>query len=392
MTTKTARSWIPRAEALERLGVKPQTLYAYVSRGRIAARPDPEDPRRSLYAAEDVVRLTDRAARPAEDRRAPSFAGSAAGRGEAVIESAITAVVDGRLYYRGRDAVELAETANLEQTARLLWDAPEDPFADLKPRVDVVFPGGPRARAFAVLARRAEEDAAALGRGQRSLRREAASVMNELVDAVAGGGPRLFLHQRLARAWKLQTEAHADLLRRALVLSADHELGPPTLAARVTATSGASLSACALAGLCALTGPALGGRLIQAANFVAEARRTRDARGSVRQILAQGLEMPGFGHPLYPDGDPRAKALLDTVRLPEDLAEIARVGEAMTGLAPNFDLALALVGRWLDLPKEAPFALYAIGRTVGWLAHAIEQSASGSPVRARLRYVGPEPV
>jgi citrate synthase len=388
--TKSARTWIPRGEALERLGVKPQTLYAYVSRGRIAARPDPEDPRRSLYAAEDVVRLSDRTAPPGE-RRAPSFAGSAAGKNEAVIESAITAVVEGRLYFRGRDAAALAETATLEQAARLLWDAPEDPFLELKPRVDVTFPGGPRARAFAVLARRAEEDAAALGRGQRSLRREAASVLNEMVDAVAGGGPRLYLHQRLARAWKVQTDAQADLIRRALVLSADHEMGPPTLAARVTATSGASLAACALAGLCALTGPALGGRMIQAANLVAEARRTRDARGVLRQQFAQGLEAPGFGHPLYPDGDPRAEALLRTVALPEDLADIARVGEAMTGEKPNFDMALSLVCRHLDLPREAPFAVYAVGRTVGWLAHAIEQSASGSPVRARLRYVGLEP-
>jgi citrate synthase len=115
-----SRSWIPRTEVLERLGVKAQTLYAYVSRGRIAARPDPDDPRRSLYAAEDVDRLLDRSAKPA---KSGTGGGGTAARGEAVVESALTTVSGGRLYYRGQDAVTLAETANLEQAARLLWEA-----------------------------------------------------------------------------------------------------------------------------------------------------------------------------------------------------------------------------------------------------------------------------
>src|SRR5690606_40785608 len=130
-------------------------------------------------------------------------------------------------------------TATLERTARLLWDAGEtDPFADLRPRVDVVFPGGPRARLFACLARRADEDGASAGRGAASLRREAAALLNELVDAVAGPGPRLLLHQRLARAWKADERA-AQLIRRALVLSAGHELDAATFGARVSAVAGA---------------------------------------------------------------------------------------------------------------------------------------------------------
>lgn len=381
-----SRSWIPRAEVLSRLGVKPQTLYAYVSRGRITARPDPDNPRCSLYAAEDVARLLERTARVGQ----PSTTPGGAYRGEAVMETAISQLVEGRLFYRGRDAVALSEDATLEQACRVLWGAEEDPFHELKPRVDVQFPGGPRARAFASLARRAEEDAAAAGRSDKSLRREAASVLNELVDAVAGGGPRLYLHQRLARAWKLN-EAAADLIRRVLVLSADQALDPATLAVRVTAQTGAALSACALCGWAALSGPRAGGQLALVTAFVAEASRSADARSAARQRLAQGLDLPGFGGPDFPDGDPRARALIEAARLPVALLDIVRVGEGLTGQPPSYELALALVARQLDLPREGAFALHAIGRTAGWLGHALEQSAAGSPIRARLRYVGPEP-
>ena len=380
-----SRSWIPRTEVLARLGVKPQTLYAYVSRGRITARPDPDNPRCSLYAAEDVARLLDRSARLT---RPPAALGGAY-RGEAVMETAISTVSGGRLLFRGQDATALAEEASFEQACRVLWGASEDPFHELKPRIDVNFPGGPRTRAFLSLARRAEEDAAAAGRSERSLRREAASVLNEMVDAVAGGGPRLYLHQRLSRAWKLN-DAAADLVRRALVLSADQGLDPATLAVRVAAQTDAALSACALCGWAALSGPRAGGQLAAVSAFVADAARSTDARSAARQRLAQGLDLPGFGDPDFPEGDPRARALIEAARLPAALTDIVRVGEGLTGQAPNFDLALALVARQLDLPREGIFALHAIGRTAGWLGHALEQSATGSPIRARLRYVGPE--
>jgi citrate synthase len=381
-----SRSWIPRTEVLARLGVKPQTLYAYVSRGRITARPDPDNPRCSLYAAEDVARLLDRSARIGKSVSSPG----GAHRSEAVIDTAISQIVDGRLHYRGHDAVRLSDEATLEHACRVLWEAEEDPFVELKPRIDVNFPGGPRARGLANLARRAEEDAAATGRSDRSLRREAAAVLNELVDAIAGGGPRLLLHQRLARIWKLNDPA-ANLLRRGLVLSADQGLDAPTLAVRVTAQTGAALGACALSGWAALGGPRSGGKLSAVAAFVAEAARSQDARTAARQRLAQGLEIPGFGSDDFPDGDPRARAMIDEAGLPPALLDIVRVGEGLTGQPASFDLALALVARQLDLPREGAFAVYAIGRTAGWLGHALEQAQSGSPIRARLRYVGPEP-
>ena len=367
--------WLPRTEAESLLGVKSQTLYAYVSRGHLAARPDPANPRRSLYSARDLSRLKDhsspRPVRATVERAA-----------DVRISSGLTRVEDGSVFYRGQDAVSLSEHATVEQAARLIWGAEgDDPFADQRPRVDVIFPGTPRARAFACLARRADEDGASAGRGAPSLRREAASVLNELVDAIAGPGPRLHLHQRLARGWKL-SDRDAHLLRRAMILSIDHEPDAAVLAARVTVGAGASLSAASLAGLAALSGSDLGGRLAQVTGFVMEARRS-DARQACRNRLAEGLELPGFAAA----EDPRAEALIAAAQLPEPLADVIHVGRTLTGRAPTFDMALALTTRRLDLPRDAAFGLLTIGRAVGWLAHAMEQARSGSPIQPRLRYV-----
>lgn len=381
----TQRRWIGRNEALDRLGVKTQTLYAYVSRGRITARPDPDDPRRSLYAADDVARLRDGAPTPP----APAVIGAAGVRGEATIQSSVTAIIDGRLFYRGRDAVQLARTATLEEAARVLWGVREgNPFAGLKPRIDVAYAGSSRSRLLQFIARRADEDPPASDRPAHELTQECACVLGEMVDAIVGMGPRLHLHQRLARAWKIP-ERDAGILRRALVLSADHELNGAVLATRAVAGTGASPAASAMAGLAALTGPDVSRQLTAAAELVLEARR--EPAEVVRRRMDRDGGLPGFGHPLYPDGDPRAADLLAAADLPRDLALLVEAGERATGLKPSFDLALALIVRRFNLPTGGAFDLFAIGRTAGLLAHALDQLLEGSPIRARLRYVGAEP-
>ncbi len=379
--------WISAEEAQARLGVKLQTLYAYTSRGLIANRADTSDPRRSLYAAEDVSRLTQRKVR---GRRA-SVAQEALSFGEPVMQSALATISGGRLYYRGRDAAELAKTATLEEVARLLWACDEDPFLELKPHPVPVSGPDSRSRAFAVLAHRAAGDPAMSGRVERALKREAASVLADVVDAMCGGARSGLIHDRLARTWRIEG-AKVDVIRRALVLCADHELNASTFAARVAASTGASLSACALAGLSTLSGPLHGGMTVQVAGFVADVRRSSDARTAAAQRLAQGLDVPGFGHPLYPDGDPRAKAIQTASRYSDEMYAIAQAGEQVTGAAPNLDFALVAMARTLGLPSDAPFTLFAVGRTVGWLAHALEQRASGGGlIRPRARYVGLQP-
>jgi len=382
--------WITAAEAQARLGVRAQTLYAYVSRGRIEARTDAGDPRKSLYLADDVARLQTRKAR---NRKPELVAQDAIAWGEPVLASAITTVVDGRLYYRGRDAVELARTETLEQVARLLRGGDGVAFKDRTPGAVPEAPTA-RARAFALLASRAATDAPARGRASLALAAEAAGLLDAFADALAGptfaGGPLEGpIHARLAQAWRCD-EAGGELIRRVLVLLADHELNASTFAARVAASTGASLAASALAGLAALSGPLHGGIAPRVQAFIAEAERV-GAEAAVRARLAQGLPVPGFGHPLYPRGDPRSEALLEAFTPGPIFLEVHESAERLTGASANVDFALtALVSR-LDLSDDAAFLMFAMGRCAGWLAHALEQMRTGQLIRPRARYVGPAP-
>lgn len=396
-----SRIWISRTEALKRLDVKPQTLYAYVSRQRIAAKSDPSHPRKSLYALDDVERLSRRAPGRAPGQRLgqpavpslPVFTGGTIARGEAAIDSEISLTAHGRHYYRGRDCLELAATENFEAVAALLWQSPTpNPFGPLKPRPDVNFPGGPRMRVFSVLGRRIEEEAQPEMNPHRDLGQEAASLVNEMVDAVTNGGPRLFFHQRLARAWKVYENRDIDLLRRALVLSADMGLDEATLAARTSAASMGPLAVPLMAGFSTLMGPRLGGRVSRAELYVTQVRRSGNAQMVARTLLNQGLELPGFEKDPAPSEYIRARDLIEAApHMGEDLKTILKVGEDLTGQRVGLSLALALVGRHLDLPREAPVTLYGIGRSAGWLAHAIEQMQTGAAPRAKLRYIGIAP-
>ena len=386
-TAAQAGRWIGRGEALARLGVKAQTLYAYVSRGRIAARPDPEDARRSLYAVADIVRLS--GDEPETDDIGLLLPPpETADRPELELRSAVSMTARDRLFYRGLDAVQLADSATLEEAARRMWDARSlNPFVEVRPRVGSTPGASARARLFSALARRADEDGEFKLRPPEALRLECARVLDEAVDAVAGPGPRLFLHQRLARTWKVQ-ERDAHLVRRALVLAGDDGLDAAALATRTAADGGASPAGAAFAGLATLMGSTAITDLGRAADWVVAVRR--QAADAARRAHEAGV-LSGFGDSAWPRGDPRAAALLAVADLPPDLARALREGETLTGRAPAFGLALVAVARRLELPRDAAADLLMIGRLSGLLAHALDQMTNGSPIRARLRYVGPEP-
>lgn len=376
-------NWITAEEAQARLGVKLQTLYAYASRGLISNRADEDDPRRSLYAADDIMRLSLRKGRGRQGSRA---AENPVAWTQPAVVSGVAAITDGRLFYRGRDAVELAQTATLEETARILWRCDdEDPFMGLAPHPSQATGPEPRARAYSMLAHRAAHDPAASGRAERALKREAASILTDLVDAVCGqvrNGP---LHDRIAKAWRVEG-LKADIIRRALVLAADQELNASSLAVRMAASTGAPLAATALVGLSTYSGPLHGGMTAQVSGFIAEARRVSDARHAALQRLAQGLDVPGFGHPMFPDGDPRARSMAEAMRYADDLAEIAKASELVTGAAPNLDFALVAMARTLGLPADAPATIMLVARTAGWLGHALEQRSAGEAIHVRVRY------
>ena len=376
------RDWLTAEEAMEQLGIRPQTLYAYVSRGRIEARPDPDDPRRSRYRLADVGQLAERKRR---GRKAAQVAAGAISWGEPVLESAITTVAQGRLFYRGRDAVELAGHASLEAVARLLRGGDG---AALKGVARTPPPGGDsiRARLFTALSERAGVDPPARGRAPLALAAESAGLLDLVADAAAGRIEHGQIHLRLAQAWG-RPEA-ADALRQALVLLADHELNASTFAARVTASTGASLAASALAGLAALSGPLHGGIAGRVGNLVEESARI-GPRAAVAGRIARAGPIPGFGHPLYPEGDPRAAALIAAFDLPPAYATLKLAVEAATGEAANIDFLLTALADRFGLPVDAPFALFAVARTAGWLAHAVEQVQTGALIRPRARYTGP---
>ena len=173
------------------------------------------------------------------------------------------------------------------------------------------------------------------------------------------------------------------------IVLADQELTTSAFAARVTASTGASLGACVLSGFAALSGPLHGDATVRVRSVFDEVERT-GADATIARYLASGLPIPGFGYPLYPaEGDPRAAALLASFDPPARYKQmIAKVGAA-TGKHPTIDVALAALASRFGLPGDAPFALFAIGRSTGWLAHSIEQVTEGAMIRPRARYTGP---
>lgn len=391
-------SWITTQEALALLNVQAQTLYANVSRGKIRARPDSKDPRRSRYFRDDVLRLCK--STPGR-RKVEAVATGTIEWGDPVLPSAISTVINGRLLYRGQDAVALSGRVSLEDVAALLWQRPPAAFtvSALTTEMSGISSTNPMTRALVAMALRVADDLPTLQRAAAVLREDAAQVFAVFVDALLGPERTKTPHktphktprpisQRIALAWR--RPAAQDIIRRALVLLADHELNASTFATRVAISTGAAMSAGVLAGLTTLSGPLHGGAVLSVVQMVETARRD-GAQAVVREQIAHGRRCRAFGHPLYPDGDCRASALLAHFAVPTAHAELAKWVEELVGERPNVDFALSAMTSALALPRHAPFTLFAIARCVGWLAHALEQAQGGSLIRPRAKYVGVMP-
>ena len=377
-------TWMTLEEARRQLGVRPQTIYAYVSRGRIAVSADPEDSRRSLYRSEDVANLV---RRKVSGRTRETLAATTLFGAEPSIPTAISTFMGGRLYYRGIDAVSLAATATLEDAASLLW-ASEQPLvlAAASGPVSAV-PAG-RVRAFTELAALTATGHSTRGRAARVLVEESAGLVGRLATSFgASDDPALGLHERLARGWR-QPRAVAGLIRKTLVLLADHEITSSAFSSRITASTGASLAACLLAGLTTFSGPLHGDASGRVRTLFDEVERS-GPDAVVDRYLSSAMPIPGFGHPIYPDGDPRAAALMADFEPPKPIARFIDRVVSLTGLPPNIDVALATLATRYRLPADAAFALFAVARSVGLLAHSMEQLGVDSVIRPRGRYTGP---
>ena len=366
------------------LGVRPQTVYAYVSRDKLEAMPDPADSRRSLYRAEDVAHL---AKRKHDGRKHETLAANTLFGSEPSIPTALSSFQRGRLYYRGQDAITLASTATLEEAAALLWAAGRP--VDFSSTVAQDTSEAGRVRAFTMLGRLAATGHSTRGRLTRVLHEEGQGLVGRLADAFGARPGEQALHLRFAHGWK-QAAPVADLLRTAMVLLVDHELTSSAFTARITASTRASLPACLMAGLTTLSGPFHGDASGRAQALFSEVERLGEEQ-VVGHYLSGGLPLPGFGHHLYPDGDPRAAALLALFTPPDVIARFIERVTRLTGLQPNIDVALAALVAHYRLPADAAFGLFATARSVGLLAHSLEQLATDQVIRPRGRYVGEHP-
>lgn len=399
--------FITAKEAAARLEISLPTLYAYVSRGLIRSEAGTGKSRARRYRRADVEALQTRKAL----RQNPAqVAESALHFGSPVLVSAVTLIEDGRFYYRGQDAVQLAQTADFAAVASLLWrDSLES--ADLFPpklplslqlrlaEVQPLLRSLPLFNRFQVLLPLlAEHDLAAYDLAETAVCQTGSRLLHLLTWAATGKPPQGGLAAALQQAWTPGRPSVQPLLNTALVLCADHELNVSAFAARVVASAQANPYAVVQAGLAALQGALHGGHTERVGALLREVRSVAEVRPGVVARLRRGETIPGFGHTLYPNGDPRGKLLLDLVvaefrgetAVPILQEMVQTVAEA-TGQQPTIDLGLAALALAAGLPPGAPLALFALGRTAGWLGQAIEQYKAGQLIRPRARYVGKRP-
>jgi len=397
--------WVDARAAADYLGVQVRSLYAYVSRGKVRSVPGGAG-RPRLYALGDLDRL-----RVRRDARAGhgAVAAGALRWGEPVLDSAVTAITPRGPAYRGRLAVDLAAAGvPFENVAELLWSGYLPPGAVRWPRSQMpcarlarfvgadasplhVMPLLVQVAALADPDRHDGRADAIVTRGRQLIPLLAATLApgfaaEAVTRALAAGS----VARIAARALDLD-QTHAQLLDQVLVLLADHELNASSFTARITASTDADPYACVAAAPATLSGRRHGSASLEVLQFADEVGGPDAAKSAVRALRRRGLVPPGFGHPLYALGDPRARPLLDAA------ARIGGARRARTLLAivaattdsfPSVDVGLAALFAALGAPDSAGPSLFAIARSAGWLAHVLEQRAAGHLLRPRARYVG----
>jgi citrate synthase len=391
-------------EVADRLGVKLETVYAYVSRGVLSRARVPSG-RGSTFDRCEVDALLDR-------ERRHRASGASTWRGP-VVDTDLTLIENGRLYFRGVDAAELAAAHRFESAAQWLWtgDPVAEPFAGdpeqlevaraaagaLPPSVDLVS----RLRvaiaaAAAMNPLRYELRGSAVLASARNLLATMVDVLPRADNKVDTTGTTRPLTSRLWDRLTLESpsESLMTCLDTALVLLLDHDLAMSTVAVRIAASVRANPYAVVAAGLSAMDSPLHGGASSLAFTALKDAM-DRAPRQVVADHLRASRELPGFGHRLYPDGDPRAMVLLEQLGTEPKASSIVVAARGLaqaSGSLPNVDLALAALSLAAGMPREAGEVMFAIARTVGWIAHALEEYDE-TPLRFRGqgRYRGPRP-
>ncbi|WP_077798407.1 citrate synthase [Streptomyces sp. JHA26] len=399
-------------EAAELLGVKPETVYAYVSRGQLDSRRAPGG-RGSTFDAQEVRALARR------NRRDSGGTGTTQASGqELAVRTRITLIEKDRYYYRGVDAVDLALRHGYEETAEWLWTgrlrpgvsftAPEESVAVARRAVGALPEhAGPadRLRVAAIAAAAADplrfdlSEDAVLGTARVLIPTLVAALPPVLPEHEhAGRGP--LAHRLWTRlSGRAADEASLRVLDTALSLLVDHDLAASTLAVRVAASARAHAYAAVSAGLGVIEGPLHGAAGGLAHRILLEVLDQGSAAPVIAEELRAGRRIPGLGHRLYSGEDPRARALFTLLEdLPGAAPALAAAREVVattarhTPLHANVDLALAVFTVSSGMPASAAETIFAVARTAGWIAHALEEYGE-RPLRMRPSglYSGPRP-
>lgn len=395
------KPFLSAEEVIEQLEINKATLYSYVSRGLIRSEETQGKTRKRRYNAEDVEALLKRK----ETRRNPERAAESALQwGDPVLESAITLIESNQLYYRGVNALELAQQQSFEEVAALLWDVGLDAatlFAESPLRLPDWLPveraGEIRLRMLdrfqMLLPLAAAVDLAAFNLEPSAVARCGARILRLLATLASEGQNVTPIAGQLQRSWSPKNDSVLPLLNSALILCADHELNASSFTARCAASAGSNPYAVVNAGLSALQGFRHGGHTERVEALFREA--AADPRQAVIDRIKRGEGIPGFGHQLYPLGDPRAHFLLQQLESTQSPSPAFQTAQAIIEavdqaihLKPNIDFVLVTLAQSYGLPAGSPLTLFALGRIAGWIGHAIEQYSNGRLIRPRARYVG----
>lgn len=393
-------------EAAELLGVKPETVYAYVSRGQLSSV-RAAGGRGSTFDAGEVRALARRSG-----RREPSPAG-----GDLVFRTGITLIEDDRYYLRGVDATELARRHSYEEVAEWLWtgelrpgvrfEAPPETLAAARRTVGALpAHSGSTDRLRVAVTAAAATDPLRFDLSPQAVLSSARSLIPTLVGAlpVVGGASEAAGDSLARQLWPRLTARPVDtpalaVLDAALVLLIDHDLAASTLAARVAASAHAHPYAVVSAGLGVLEGPLHGAASGLAHRMLQEAVDRGSAVPVVADHLRTGRRVPGLGHRLYRGEDPRARTLFALLEdVPQAAGALAAAREVVATTAryaplhANIDLALAVLSVACGMAPEAGETVFAVSRTAGWIAHALEEYGE-RPLRIRPsgQYTGPRP-
>ncbi|MFD9190773.1 citrate synthase [Streptomyces phaeochromogenes] len=398
---------ISTKQAAELLGVKPETVYAYVSRGQLSSRRSTGG-RGSTFDTKEVEALARR------NRREPAESSPAAGM--LSVRTRITLIDKDRYYFRGVDATELATRHSYEEVAEWLWTgvlrpgvrftAPEASAAVARRAVDALPEHtGPTDRLRVAAIAAATADPLRFDLSEQAVLGTARTLIPTLVDALP---PKSHGHRddsSLAhRLWARLSGREADeaslrALDTALALLVDHDLAASTLAVRVAASARAHTYAAVSAGLGVLEGPLHGAASGLAHRMLLDVLDRGTAAPVVADELRAGRRVPGLGHRIYPGEDPRARVLFglleDVPRAAPALAAARDVVDTTARHAPlhaNVDLALAVLTASSGMHASAGETIFAVARTAGWIAHVLEEYDE-APLRMRPsgHYVGARP-